>query len=120
MDNARRLLTEVEFHDDPYGCVANADAAVVVTEWESIRKLDLFRMKQAMREPVLIDLRNVFPTVFAEKLGFRISTIGRPVQLRQETTATNILHARTRQSSEPLAGARNLKVVGGSNETFDS
>lgn len=120
MDNARRLLSDVEFHDDPYDCLGNADAAVVVTEWDSIRKLDLVRMKQAMRQAVLIDLRNVFSPPIAEKLGFRISTIGRPVQQRQEIRPTNVLpHARTRQSQELLAGARNLKVVGGSNETFD-
>ncbi|MCK1977732.1 UDP-glucose 6-dehydrogenase, partial [Jeotgalicoccus huakuii] len=60
MENARRLLSDVEFHDDPYDCLNLADAAVVVTEWDSIRKLDLARMKQIMRDPVIIDLRNVF------------------------------------------------------------
>ena len=93
---------------------------MVVTEWDSVRKLDLVRMKQVMRDAVLVDLRNVFSPAVAENLGFRISTIGRPVQLRQETRPTNVLpHARIRQSQEPLAGARNLKVVGGSNETCD-
>ncbi|MFK4822619.1 UDP-glucose dehydrogenase family protein [Ochrobactrum quorumnocens] len=121
MDNARRLLNQVEFHDDPYDCLMNVDAAVVVTEWDSIRKLDLIRMKRAMKEAVLIDLRNVFSTAFAENLGFRISTIGRPVQLRQKIETINVLpHACIRQSPEPLAGARTFKVVGGSsNETFD-
>lgn len=120
MENARRLLSDVEFYDDPYECLSTADAAVVVTEWDSVRKLDLVRMKQVMRDAVLVDLRNVFSPAVAENLGFRISTIGRPVQLRQETRPTNVLpHARIRQSQEPLAGARNLKVVGGSNETCD-
>jgi UDPglucose 6-dehydrogenase len=120
LENARRLLSDVEFYDDPYECLSTADAAVVVTEWDSVRKLDLIRMKQLMRDAVLVDLRNVFSPAVAENLGFRVSTIGRPVQLRQETRPTNVLpHARIRQSQEPLAGARNLKVVGGSNETFD-
>ena len=120
LENARRLLSDVEFYDDPYECLSTADAAVVVTEWDSVRKLDLIRMKQLMRDAVLVDLRNVFSPAVAENLGFRISTIGRPVQLRQETRPTNVLpHARIRQSQEPLAGARNLKVVGGSNETCD-
>ncbi|WP_266017234.1 UDP-glucose dehydrogenase family protein [Brucella intermedia] len=120
MENARRLLSDVEFHDDPYDCLNLADAAVVVTEWDSIRKLDLARMKQIMRDPVIIDLRNVFSPAIAASLGFRISTIGHPVQQRQEIRATNVLpQARIRQSQEPLAGARNLKVVGGSNETFE-
>ncbi|MBR7652574.1 UDP-glucose/GDP-mannose dehydrogenase family protein [Brucella oryzae] len=120
MENARSLLSDVEFYDDPYECLNTADAAVVVTEWDSICRLDLVRVKRVMRDAVLIDLRNVFSPAIAGNLGFRISTIGRPVQLRQETKPTNVLpHARIRQSQESLAGARNLKVVGGSNETFD-
>ncbi|NKC23193.1 UDP-glucose/GDP-mannose dehydrogenase family protein [Ochrobactrum oryzae] len=120
MENARGLLSDVEFCDDPYECLNTADAAVVVTEWDSICRLDLVRVKRVMRDAVLIDLRNVFSPAIAGNLGFRISTIGRPVQLRQETKPTNVLpHARIRQSQESLAGARNLKVVGGSNETFD-
>src|SRR5690606_11784491 len=120
MENARRLLSDVEFYDDPYECLSTADAAVVVTEWDSVRKLDLARVKQTMRDPVIVDLRNVFSPVIAGGLGFRISTIGHPVQQRQETRATNVLpQARIRQSQDPLAGARNLKVVGGSNETFE-
>ncbi|WP_139976569.1 UDP-glucose/GDP-mannose dehydrogenase family protein [Ochrobactrum sp. CGA5] len=120
MENARRLLSDVEFCDDPYECLNTADAAVIVTEWDSIRKLDLVRMKRVMQDAVLVDLRNVFSPAIAENLGFQISTIGRSVQQRQETRPTNVLpHARIRQSQEPLAGARNLKVVGGANETFD-
>ncbi|WP_273793269.1 UDP-glucose dehydrogenase family protein [Brucella anthropi] len=120
MENARHLLSDVEFCDDPYECLNTADAAVIVTEWDSIRKLDLVRMKRVMQDAVLVDLRNVFSPAIAENLGFQISTIGRSVQQRQETRPTNVLpHARIRQSQEPLAGARNLKVVGGANETFD-
>lgn len=120
MENSRSLLRDVEFYDDPYECLSTVDAAVVVTEWDSVRKLDLVRMKQVMRDAVLVDLRNVFSPAIARNLGFRISTIGRPIQQRQETRPTNVLpHARIRQAQEPLAGARNLKVVGGSNETCD-
>ncbi len=120
IENARRILNDVEFCENAYDCVADADAAVVVTEWDSIRKLDLVRMKRLMHQPVLVDLRNVFSRSMAERLGFRVSTIGRPVHLRQEIKPINLLpQARVRQPQEPQAGARNLQIVGGSNETVD-
>jgi len=120
IENARRILTDVEFFENPYDCVTDADAAVIVTEWDSIRKLDLARIKRLMRRAVLVDLRNVFSRTAAERLGFRVSTIGRPVHLRQEIKSINPLpQARVRPPQEPQAGARNLKVVGGSNETID-
>jgi UDPglucose 6-dehydrogenase len=120
IENARRILTDVEFFENAYDCVADADAAVVVTEWDSIRKLDLVRMKRLMHQAVLVDLRNVFSRTAAARLGFRVSTIGRPVHLRQEIKPTTLLpQARVRPPQEPQAGARNLKIVGGSNETID-
>jgi UDPglucose 6-dehydrogenase len=77
MENAARVLENVTLVDDPYECVRDADAAVVVTEWESIRQLDLDLMKQLMRSPILVDLRNVFPRGAAQA-GFQVSSIGRP------------------------------------------
>jgi UDPglucose 6-dehydrogenase len=83
MENAARVLENVVLVDDPYECVRDADAAVVVTEWESIRQLDLDLMKQLMRSPILIDLRNVFP-LGAAQAGFRVSSVGRPASTQSE------------------------------------
>ncbi|RTM09076.1 MAG: UDP-glucose/GDP-mannose dehydrogenase family protein [Hyphomicrobiales bacterium] len=84
-ENASRILSDVEFHDDAYECARGADAVVVITEWDSIRKLDLARLKKVMRQAVLIDLRNAFAPGVAEALGFRVTAIGRPTP-RQEMT----------------------------------
>ena len=77
-ENASRMLSDVEFCHDAYECVCDADAVVVVTEWDSIRRLDLGRVKRAMRQAVLVDLRNAFSRGAAEEVGFRVSAIGRP------------------------------------------
>lgn len=79
MPNAAEMLGDVAFFDDPYACVRDADAVVVVTEWESISTLDLGRMKQTMRRPILIDLRNAFPQGAAQAAGFQVTSIGQPV-----------------------------------------
>lgn len=108
-ENASRILSDVEFCHDPYECVRGADAVVVVTEWDSIRELDLVRVKRAMKQAVLIDLRNVFPRATLEDLDYRISAVGRPPSTRQET---NI-----KRGPLPIdARSGNQTKTGGSNE----
>lgn len=79
MENAVRILDNVDLFEDPYECARGADAVVVVTEWESIRRLDLATLKKAMHAPVLIDLRSAFESGAAEAAGFQVTAIGRPV-----------------------------------------
>ncbi|MCZ3199942.1 UDP-glucose 6-dehydrogenase, partial [Acinetobacter baumannii] len=49
MDQARPLLPGVDFAQDPYACAADADALVIVTEWNAFRALDLARLRATMR-----------------------------------------------------------------------
>ena len=79
MKNAAKMMRDVAFFEDPYACVKDADAVVVVTEWESISTLALDRLKRAMRTPILIDLRNAFPRGAAQAAGFQVTSIGQPV-----------------------------------------
>jgi len=74
---ARQLLRDVDFKDGPYEAVTNADAAVILTEWDQFRALDLDRMKLLMRTPVLIDLRNIYKPNEARDRGFIYASIGR-------------------------------------------
>ncbi len=76
MEQAKQLLTEVEFCDDPYNCADRADVLVIVTEWEQFRALDFDRLKAVMKRPVLVDLRNVYRA--GDVNGFSYHSIGRP------------------------------------------
>jgi UDPglucose 6-dehydrogenase len=78
MANARAEFPDVEFADGPYPCAEGADALVIVTEWEQFRALDLDRLKKTMKQPVLIDLRNVYRPDEMEQLGFVYDSVGRP------------------------------------------
>ena len=112
VENASRILSDVELHDDAYECARGADAVVVVTEWDSIRKLDLARLKKVMRQAVLIDLRNAFAPDIAEALGFRVSAIGRPTS-RQDTTSRGLrTHAGFQAAS--TSPQTHLESMGGS------
>ena len=75
--SARPLLPGVEFADSAYACLQGADAAVVITEWDEFRALDLVRVKAALAEPIVVDLRNIYPINRMKALGFRYVCVGR-------------------------------------------
>lgn len=76
-ENARSLMPGAEFAADPYDAAKDADALVVVTEWDEFRGLDLERFAKAMRGKLIVDLRNVYNRADAEDAGFRYIGIGR-------------------------------------------
>jgi UDPglucose 6-dehydrogenase len=75
MEQARQVLAGIEFCDGPYACAKDADALVIVTEWEQFRALDFERLKAVMKQAVLVDLRNVYHP--EELQGFAYHGIGR-------------------------------------------
>jgi UDPglucose 6-dehydrogenase len=77
INQARGLLPEVTFCDGPYACAEDADAVVIVTEWEEFRALDFERLKGAMAAPVLIDLRNIYRAEEVIGHGFVYHSVGR-------------------------------------------
>jgi len=77
MHEASKLLDGVVMKDGPYDAVEGADVVVIVTEWDQFRALDLDRVKLLMKQPVLIDLRNVYRPEDMERRGFKYSGIGR-------------------------------------------
>lgn len=68
---------DIEYSDTPLACVKDADAMVILTEWNEFRFLDLSQIKKVMRTPVLIDMRNIYEPSIGKKLGFSYSGIGR-------------------------------------------
>lgn len=77
MPKTQRVLDTVEFCGDPYEALEGADAAIIVTEWEEFKRLDLQRVKQQMRRPLIIDGRNIFNRESLEALGIEYSGMGR-------------------------------------------
>jgi UDPglucose 6-dehydrogenase len=77
MEQAKLELPDITYCEDPYACAANADALVIVTEWEQFRALDLPRIRETMKQPVMVDLRNVYRPEEMEKAGFVYESVGR-------------------------------------------
>jgi len=77
MEQARTVLSDVEYAGDAYGCIAGADALLIVTEWDSFRALDLERVKGLLRRPVVVDLRNIYRPEEMARMGFTYVSVGR-------------------------------------------
>jgi UDPglucose 6-dehydrogenase len=76
-ERSRAVLPELTYCRDPYTVARGADGLIVVTEWNEFRHLDLGRVRELMREPVLVDGRNIYDPQRMRALGFVYRGIGR-------------------------------------------
>ncbi|OBX19167.1 UDP-glucose 6-dehydrogenase [Erythrobacter sp. QSSC1-22B] len=77
MELAGPLMPEVTMCEDPYTAIEGADAVAIVTEWDAFRALDLDRVKQIAKAPVLVDLRNIYRPEDVRARGFDYVSVGR-------------------------------------------
>jgi UDPglucose 6-dehydrogenase len=82
IEQAKKELPDIEYCSDPYVCAEGADVMVLVTEWVQYRAMDLERLKQAMAQPVVVDLRNVYRPEDMAAHGFTYESVGRSPQAR--------------------------------------
>jgi UDPglucose 6-dehydrogenase len=74
---AEHSLKDLNLKRCPYEAAQGTDALVIVTEWDEFRALDLDRVRNLMRTPVLVDLRNIYVPANARRSGFSYSSLGR-------------------------------------------
>ncbi|MDB5572330.1 MAG: UDP-glucose 6-dehydrogenase [Hyphomicrobiales bacterium] len=77
MEQARPMLPGVEFCQDAYSCVEGAHAIAILTEWDAFRALDLDRIRAALAQPVVVDLRNIYRPQDMRRRGFQYVSVGR-------------------------------------------
>jgi UDPglucose 6-dehydrogenase len=77
MAEAKKVLQDVIYCTGPYEVAEGSHALVLLTEWNQFRLLDLARIKGLLKEPVFIDLRNVYEPLHMRELGFRYCGVGR-------------------------------------------
>jgi len=100
MEHAAPLLPEIQFAEDPYSAMKDASAVVIITEWNEFRALDLTHVRRQLKEPVFVDLRNIYRSADMAAAGFRYVSIGRPQLPPAEVEAE-----RTPASVHPLKSA---------------
>jgi len=83
MEIAQGLMPGVEMCGDPYQMAKECDAIMVITEWNEFKQLDLERLRDSMRHPVIVDGRNIYDPNYMARLGFQYRGLGRGYQERQ-------------------------------------
>ena len=81
MENARKILPDVEFCKNAYETARRADCLILLTEWSQFKTLQWRRVKSLMSHPVIVDGRNLFDPDQMRKAGFRYYSVGRPAVL---------------------------------------
>jgi UDPglucose 6-dehydrogenase len=77
MDKATDMLPGVTFSRDAYECARDADAIVLLTEWNEFKQLDLGKLRAEMAQPIFVDGRNVYDPATMAAAGFTYLSIGR-------------------------------------------
>jgi UDPglucose 6-dehydrogenase len=77
MENAKKVLRDVRFFENPYETIRDCDALVVATEWDEFRNLDMRAVKVLLKQPVVVDGRNIYDPAEMKNLGFQYLSIGR-------------------------------------------
>ncbi len=77
MANAKKIVTNVQFFENPYETIRECDALIVVTEWNEFRNLDMRAVKVLLKQPIVVDGRNIYDPKEMRDLGFTYLGIGR-------------------------------------------
>lgn len=77
IERAEGLFSDIEFCKNAYEVAKDSDCLVILTEWNEFRELDLLRIKEAMKNPVIIDGRNIYDPVKMKEMGISYVSIGR-------------------------------------------
>lgn len=77
MNEAKHSLPDIEYATDEYDAIRDADALVIVTEWNQFRALDMTKVKSLLKSPKIADLRNIYEPKDMKELGFEYVGVGR-------------------------------------------
>jgi len=76
MNNAQRIMPDIEYCQNPYDVAKASDALILITEWKEFRNLNLSKIKKLLKKPIVIDGRNIFEPNKMKQIGFNYQSIG--------------------------------------------
>lgn len=77
MDNCKGVIEKAEYCKDIYDACEKSECIIMMTEWDEFRKIDFTKLKEIVKERVLIDLRNMYQPEFIKEAGFSYEGVGR-------------------------------------------
>lgn len=86
-EKAKAVFPDVRYCANPYEAAQNAEAILVVTEWEEFRQVDWQRLRTVVDRPLILDGRNTLDATELTRHGFHYISIGRPAVMAESSTA---------------------------------
>ena len=77
MERSKEIFNDIEYCDNPYDAAKNADALLILTEWDEFKEMDLKKIKSLMKHNLIIDGRNIYNPSDMKKEGFNYISVGR-------------------------------------------
>lgn len=108
-DNMRMIFSDLTYCNSAYQAATDADAVIIMTDWDEIKQIDFARLKKVMRCPMIVDARNVVNPEVLKQLGFVCDTIGQSYlcKTRNEYVRTLVpIHVRKRVPSNKFSSRK--------------
>ncbi len=77
MEEAKHYLPDIDYAENEYDAIKDADVLVIITEWNQFRALDMDKVKSLLKAPKIVDLRNIYNPTDMRELGFEYVGVGR-------------------------------------------
>ena len=75
-DNMRKIFPDLMYCSSPYEAAEDADAVIIMTDWDEVRQIDFARLKKVMKQAIIVDARNIVNPETLKQLGFACDAIG--------------------------------------------
>jgi len=105
-DNMRKIFPDLNYCSSVYEAAADADAVIIITDWDQIKQIDFARLKRVMRHPIVVDARNIVNPEILKQQGFACDAIGQSYLCKKRSEYLRKLvpiHLRGRNPSGRLA-----------------
>jgi UDPglucose 6-dehydrogenase len=106
MPRAKELMPDLTYHQDIWQAAEHADGAVILTEWQAFKDMDLTRLSQTLTSALLVDLRNLLDPSKAEAAGLAYFCIGRPHTSGRDVKAEQTSSTTTQVGKKRVAARR--------------
>ncbi len=78
VEEAKKVIRGIKYVKNAYEACKGADAVLILTEWREFKEIDLDRVKRDLKQPIVVDGRNIYEPEEMKKNGFKYFSIGRP------------------------------------------
>jgi len=109
MENMRKIFPHLMYYSSAYDAAKDADALIIITDWDEFKHLDFVRLKNIMHYPMIVDARNIINPEILKRLGFVCDTIGQSYLCKKRNKYVHTLvpiHLHTRAPVAKFAAKR--------------